>query len=179
MVTTYMPPLEHTQSVSETEQTFVLPANSGYTRVRTPRREMDSKMAPYRVMIVDDSALVRQVLHDLVSQDPHLEVCSEAEDGKVAIKLCAEENPDLILLDLQMPEWDGLNFLRHYRSQTRAKIIILSAMVSGNRKPIGQNALKMGADAVVSKPENMSDEQSESIQELMRTVYELLGIQSP
>jgi chemotaxis response regulator CheB len=136
------------------------------------------KMSTYRVMIVDDSSLVREVLTTLVKQDPHLEVCAEAENGREAIVKCAEHDPDLILLDLQMPEFDGLNFLRHYRKQTRAKIIILSAMVSGHRKPIGINALKMGADAVVCKPENMSDEQSDSIQELMRTVYELLDLKA-
>ncbi len=133
-------------------------------------------MSTYRVMIVDDSSLVREILTTLVKQDPHLEVCAEAENGREAIVKCAEHDPDLILLDLQMPEFDGLSFLRHYRSKTRAKIIILSGMISGHRKPIGINATNLGADAVLSKPENMSDEASENIQLLMAKVHELLGI---
>lgn len=135
-------------------------------------------MSTYRILIVDDSSIVREILHTLVTRDSHLEVCGEAENGREAIVKCAEHDPDLILLDLQMPEFDGLSFLRHYRKKTRAKIIILSGMISGNRKPIGINAKNLGADAVLSKPENMSDEASESIEELMRTVYELLSIEA-
>ncbi|MBT6179833.1 MAG: response regulator [Deltaproteobacteria bacterium] len=135
-------------------------------------------MSIHRVLIVDDSSLVREILCTLVTRDPNLEVCGEAENGREAIVKCAEHDPDMILLDLQMPEFDGLSFLRHYRTKTRAKIIILSGMISGNRKPIGINAKNLGADAVLSKPENMSDEASESIEELMRTVYELLGIEA-
>jgi chemotaxis response regulator CheB len=135
-------------------------------------------MPTYRVLIVDDSSLVREILNTLVTRDSHLEVCAEAGNGREAIVKCAEHDPDLILLDLQMPEFDGLSFLRHYRTKTRAKIIILSGMISGNRKPIGINAKNLGADAVLSKPENMSDEASESIEELMRTVYELLSIEA-
>ena len=135
-------------------------------------------MSTYRVMIVDDSPLVREVLTTLVKQDPNLEVCAEAENGREAIVKCAEQDPDLILLDLQMPEFDGLSFLRHYRTKTKAKIIILSGMISGHRKPIGINALNLGADAVLSKPENMSDEASENIQLLMEKVHELLGIEA-
>ena len=69
-------------------------------------------MTTHRVMIVDDSSLVREILTTLVKEDPNLEVCAEAENGREAIVKCAEHDPDLILLDLQMPEFDGLSFFK-------------------------------------------------------------------
>ena len=67
-------------------------------------------MSTKRILIVDDSELMRKVLTDFISADPKLEVCGEAADGMQAVKVADELQPDLILLDMEMPEWDGMGF---------------------------------------------------------------------
>jgi len=134
-------------------------------------------MDQYKVMIVDDSPLMRSLFKELIDNDPLLCVSGLAEDGAQARKQLDESQPDVILLDLEMPVWDGLNFLRHYRSHTDAKIIVLSAVVDGKKKPIGNAAERYGADAVIAKPSGGQEEMGKDAgQSVLKTVYELLGI---
>lgn len=135
-------------------------------------------MSTKRVLIVDDSELMRKVLTDFISGDPKLEVCGEAADGMEAVKVADELKPDLILLDMEMPEWDGMGFLRHFRHKYEGKVIVLSGRVGGAFKPIGMAAERSGADAVVSKPTGKAgDGITDSLgEELKSKIYELLEI---
>ena len=135
-------------------------------------------MSTKRILIVDDSDLMRKVLTEFISADPQLEVCGEASDGMQAVKVADELEPDLILLDMEMPEWDGMGFLRHFRHKYNGKVIVLSGRVGGAFKPIGMAAERSGADAVMSKPtgkagEGITDTLSE---ELKAKIYELLEL---
>lgn len=135
-------------------------------------------MSTKRVLIVDDSELMRKVLSEFITNDPNLEVCGEASDGMQAVKVADELQPDLILLDMEMPEWDGMGFLRHFRHKYNGKVIVLSGRVGGAFKPIGMAAERSGADAVMSKPtgkagEGITDTLGE---ELQAKIYELLEI---
>jgi two-component system chemotaxis response regulator CheB len=69
-----------------------------------------------RVLIVDDSALVRQTLSQVLSADPGIEVMATASDPFVAAERIGQEVPDVITLDIEMPRMDGLTFLRKIRS---------------------------------------------------------------
>ena len=96
---------------------------------------------------------MRKVLTDFISGDPKLEVCGEAADGMEAVKVADELKPDLILLDMEMPEWDGMGFLRHFRHKYEGKVIVLSGRVGGHSNPSGWQ-LRSGADASYqSRPE--------------------------
>ncbi len=106
----------------------------------------------HKVMIVDDSMMMRTVITNLVKSLPGYEVSSTAANGKAALEQLGQ-HPDLslILLDIEMPEMDGLEFLRHAKLRTKAKICILSSVaVSGS--PHAAKARELGADAIVTKP---------------------------
>ena len=105
-----------------------------------------------KVMIVDDSAMMRLVIKGIVEKIPGFEVAANAANGRLAlVELQKHSDLALILLDIEMPEMNGLEFLRHAKLKTRAKICILSSVaVSGS--PYAAKAHALGADAIVVKP---------------------------
>ncbi len=106
----------------------------------------------YKVMIVDDSVMMRKVIHGLVTKWANFEIVAIVENGKKALdELTTHPELSLILLDLEMPEMDGLEFLQHARLRTKAKIVVLSSFVQ-TRSPNALKALQLGADAIVPKP---------------------------
>ena len=96
-----------------------------------------------RVMIVDDSSIMRKVIVEIIGQHANLEVCAQAKDGKDALSQLKASKPDLILLDIEMPNMNGLEFLRHAKLRSRAKIVILSS-VTGLGSERAKEALKVG-----------------------------------
>lgn len=130
------------------------------------------------ILIVDDSKVMRDSLEEIVNNDPNLQVCGFAKDGAEAIKAASSLSPDLVLLDMEMPEWDGMGFLRHYRHEYSGKVIVLSAIVSGVMKPIGSAAEKHGADAVMPKPKGseLDGGEGELGTQLVAKIYEILGL---
>ncbi len=105
-----------------------------------------------KVMIVDDSAMMRLVIGKFVTTLPGFEVVANAANGKLALaELQKRSDLSLILLDIEMPEMDGLEFLRYARMKTRAKICILSS-VAASGSPHAAKARQLGADAIVTKP---------------------------
>lgn len=130
-----------------------------------------------RVMIVDDAALMRVTIQNLLKEDPALEVVGWAANGKQALEKLADARPDLIMLDIEMPEMDGLEFLRHARLKCRAKIIVLSSVTAAGSHKASQ-ARSLGADAVVSKPSGAVsfDLKEKRGSELISTIHQVLGI---
>ena len=109
-----------------------------------------------RVLIVDDSAVIRQTLSAIISSDPELEVIGTASDPYVAASKIAEEVPDVITLDIEMPRMDGLTFLRKIMSQHPIPIIIISSLTAkGSESAI--LAMEYGAVSVLKKPGLSSD----------------------
>ncbi len=131
-------------------------------------------------MVVDDSALMRLIIRHLLETDPTFEIISGAGNGKDALAELTYESPDLILLDLEMPDMDGLEFLRAMRSKVRAKIVVLSANV-GPDSPKAAQALSLGADAIISKPSGTVsfDLKQARGTELFTTIYRLLDMNAP
>lgn len=108
-------------------------------------------MKKIRVLIVDDSALVRQTLSKILTADPHIEVMAVASDPYVAAKKILNEVPDVITLDVEMPRMDGLTFLRKIMSQHPMPVIIISSLTEkGTDTAI--KALEYGAVEIVTKP---------------------------
>lgn len=107
---------------------------------------------PIRVLIVDDSAVVRQTMAELISSDPELEVMATASDPFVAAARIHEERPDVITLDVEMPKMDGVTFLRKLMAQHPIPVVVCSSLVGANSETLTQ-AMAAGAVDVICKPQ--------------------------
>lgn len=107
-----------------------------------------------RILIVDDSAVARRVLTDVLSGDPLLEVVDSAPNGRVALDKLPTAKPDLIILDVEMPEMDGLETLAEIRKRhPRLPVIMFSALTERGAS-VTLEALALGANDYVTKPSN-------------------------
>lgn len=106
------------------------------------------------VLIVDDSALVRQLLADLISGDPEMELAGMARNGVEAIKLTQELDPDVVTMDIHMPEMDGLSALEYIMKKSPRPVVMLSALVKKGAAPTFK-ALELGAVDFIAKPSQM------------------------
>ncbi len=104
-----------------------------------------------RVLIVDDSALVRQTLASVLGSDPALEVMGTAADPYIAARKIRDEVPDVITLDVEMPRMDGLSFLRKIMSQHPIPVVICSGLVEEGCDTT-LRALEYGAVELILKP---------------------------
>jgi two-component system, chemotaxis family, protein-glutamate methylesterase/glutaminase len=104
-----------------------------------------------RVLIVDDSALVRQTLSQVLSTDPMIEVIATASDPFVAAERISEQVPDVITLDIEMPRMDGLTFLRKIMTQHPIPVVICSSLAEEGAKST-LKALEYGAVDIIAKP---------------------------
>ncbi len=104
-----------------------------------------------RVLVVDDSAVVRQTLESLLNSDPRIEVAATASDPFVAAEKIAREVPDVITLDVEMPRMDGITFLQKIMSQHPIPVVICSSL-STYGSQTGLKALECGAIEVIQKP---------------------------
>jgi len=102
-----------------------------------------------KVLVVDDSALIRQLITRALEQDPRLEIVGTARDGVQAIEKARALQPDVITLDVQMPELSGLEALPYIRKATEARIVILSSLDDGDTT---YQALCAGAVDFLAKP---------------------------
>src|SRR6185312_7660127 len=108
-------------------------------------------MAAIRVLIVDDSAVVRSTLSAILSADKGIEVMATASDPFVAAERMRVEVPDVIVLDVEMPRMDGITFLRKLMSQRPIPVIICSSLAEAGSDTLMQ-LLEAGAVDVVTKP---------------------------
>src|SRR5512136_314709 len=107
---------------------------------------------PKTILVVDDKANVRTLVRDyLTEQGFHV---STADNGQNALYAARHDKPDLILLDIMMPEMDGYEFIRAYRKESEIPIILLTARLEESDKVIG---LELGADDYITKPFGMRE----------------------
>jgi two-component system chemotaxis response regulator CheB len=104
-----------------------------------------------RVLIVDDSALVRQTLAEVLASDPDIEVLGTASDPFAAARRIQEEVPDVITLDVEMPRMDGITFLRKLMAQRPIPVVMCSSLTEDGSQTLMQ-ALEAGAVDVILKP---------------------------
>ena len=104
-----------------------------------------------RVLIVDDSAVVRQTLSSLLSSDPEIEVIGTAADPFVAAERLSTDIPDVITLDIEMPRMDGLTFLRKIMTQHPIPVVICSSLAEEGAQST-LKALEFGAVEIITKP---------------------------
>jgi two-component system chemotaxis response regulator CheB len=106
---------------------------------------------PIRVLLVDDSAMMRRVLRARLSAEADIVVVDEAADGAEGVRKAEEHAPDVVLLDLEMPRVGGREALPHLRARTAARVVVVSSLVQPGA-PIRTEMRRAGADAVLAKP---------------------------
>ncbi len=104
-----------------------------------------------RVLIVDDSAVVRQALTEILSSDPEIEILGTASDPFVAAQKIREEVPDVITLDVEMPRMDGITFLQKIMSQHPIPVVMCSSLTEEGSET-ALKALEYGAVEIIQKP---------------------------
>ena len=106
---------------------------------------------PYKVLIVDDSAVVRKTLREIYSSDPELEVAGTAPDALIALRMLGEKKIDVISLDVQMPRMDGLTFLERLMKSNPMPVVMVSSFTTQGSKE-ALRSLELGAVDIVEKP---------------------------
>ncbi|MGY1740541.1 MULTISPECIES: protein-glutamate methylesterase/protein-glutamine glutaminase [unclassified Blastococcus] len=131
-------------------------------------------MNPIRVLVVDDSVVVRKIVTDVLSQDPAIEVVGTAVNGKLALGKVEQLKPDLVTMDIEMPELNGIDAVRAIRSgsggATRSRVpIIMFSTLTERGAAATLDALSAGANDYVTKPANVG-----SVAQSMESVREQL-----
>ena len=122
-----------------------------------------------RVLVVDDSVVVRRLVSDVLSADPTIEVVGTAANGKVALAKIDQVNPDLVTLDVEMPVMDGLETLRNLRKDHPRLPVVMFSTLTERGASATLDALELGASDYVTKPANVG-----SVQASMEAVREQL-----
>lgn len=104
-----------------------------------------------KVLVVDDSAMVRQALTAVLESDPTIKVIATAQDPYVAAQKIAQEVPDVVLLDVEMPRMDGITFLRKLMNQHPIPVVICSSLAQAGSDTV-MSALESGAVDIITKP---------------------------
>lgn len=104
-----------------------------------------------KVLIVDDSKLVRLTIKNILARAEGFEVVGEAENGREGVDMARELSPDVVTLDIEMPVMDGIECLRRLRILSPAKVIVLSSLTHP-ASPKAVEVRLVGADAVIGKP---------------------------
>lgn len=108
-------------------------------------------MKPIRVMLVDDSVFMRRMVKDLLETDPEIQVVALARDGQEALEMLPKVQPDVVLLDVEMPRLDGLQFLERALARQPLRVIMLSALTQEG-SDVTIQALERGALDFIPKP---------------------------
>ena len=108
-------------------------------------------MTRIKVLVVDDSAVVRQVVTALLTEDPEIEVIAAAADPILAIARMNVQWPDVIVLDVEMPRMDGITFLKKIMAEHPTPVVICSTLAEAGAKT-SIEALAAGAVAIITKP---------------------------
>jgi len=112
---------------------------------------MSNPATPVRVLVVDDSAVMRQLLSTLLSADPEIEVVGTASDPFIARERIKALNPDVITLDVEMPGMDGVTFLRKIMTLRPMPVVMVSTLTQAGTE-VTLEALEVGAVDFVAKP---------------------------
>ena len=130
---------------------------------------MSTQNTPVRVLVVDDSALMRKLIPQILATDSSIQVVGTAIDGNFGLKKIAELQPQVVTLDLEMPGMSGLDMLREIMRSHRVPVIVVSSHTTQGAS-ISLKALSMGAFDFVAKPSDVSARMPEIAQELITKI---------
>ena len=124
---------------------------------------------PVTVLVVDDSAVMRQLLSTLLEADPEIKVIGTAPDPLVARDKIKELNPDVVTLDVEMPHMDGVSFLRRIMTLRPMPVVMISTLTQAGAE-ITLEALEIGAVDFIAKPTGLGGDMAALAKELQTKV---------
>jgi two-component system chemotaxis response regulator CheB len=130
---------------------------------------------PIRVLVVDDSHVVRQILVSMLETVPGFQVVGQAQDGEEAVRLTARLRPDVITMDIRMPRMDGLEAITQIMSNTPTPIVVVAASVYEPDRNIAFAAIDAGALTVVEKPSGITPEAYAAARDQLVTTIRLMS----
>jgi len=130
---------------------------------------------PIKVMIVDDSALVRQVVSQALAKEPGIAVIATAADPVFAVDKLRQQWPDVIIVDIEMPRMDGISFLRKIMTERPTPVIICSSLAESGAQATFE-ALGAGAVSIITKPKSglkafLEDSSNDIVQAVRTAVH--------
>lgn len=131
----------------------------------------------FNVLIVDDSFLMRRILSNILELSPEFSICGEASDGLEALEKLSGVNPDVILLDIEMPKMGGIEFLRLSKIMTDAKVIIVSSVANLDSSQ-AKEAIELGVVDIIHKPSGVLslDMEEQKSNELIGAIRKAVGL---
>src|ERR1700687_1487100 len=135
---------------------------------------------PVRVLVVDDSALMRKLIPKILEADDSIEVVGTAMDGYFGLKKIEDLSPDVVTLDLEMPGMNGIDTLKGIMRRSRLPVIVVSSHSTSGAN-ITLKALSLGAFDFVAKPTDVSARMPEIAEELIKKIHaaaQSAGVQS-
>lgn len=108
--------------------------------------------ARLKVLVVDDSPTLRQLMAYWINAEPDMQVVGEASNGRQAVRMARELHPDVILMDIVMPEMDGLEATREIMHVAPTPIVMISASLESRETEVAFQAIRLGALSVLKKP---------------------------
>lgn len=128
-----------------------------------------------RVLIVEDSQVIRQFLKHIIARDPRLEIAGAVESGEEALRILNKVCPDVISLDIRLPGMNGFEVTRRIMSERPTPIVVVSASVECADLQITMNALQEGALAVLEKPTGIASGDYEVLAERLCTQLAIMS----
>lgn len=110
---------------------------------------------PIRVLVVDDAVVIRRIVSDVLGEDPEIEIVGTAANGRIALQKLTQVNPDILTLDVEMPELDGLQTLRELRKTHPRLPVVMFSTLTERGATATIEALTCGASDYVTKPANI------------------------
>lgn len=139
-------------------------------------------MAKIRVLVVDDSVVVRRLVSDVLAADPAIEVVGVAANGRLALEKIKQLNPDLVTMDVEMPEMDGVQALLELRKSNKRLPVIMFSTLTERGAATTMDAFAAGASDYVAKPSNVGSTTAGMARvrdELIPKVKALCGYRDP
>jgi two-component system, chemotaxis family, protein-glutamate methylesterase/glutaminase len=133
------------------------------TRGEPSGERSESRSASIRVLIVDDSPTAREAIAAILKTDPAIEIVGQAADGTEGVSLTAELLPDVITMDITMPNLNGYEATKQIMAQTPTPIVVVSSVTQAEMVHQGLNILLVGALEIVQKPGNLTAQNMEAI----------------
>src|ERR1700754_666791 len=116
-----------------------------------------ARQAPLRVMVVDDSVVIRGLISRWIEAEPDMEVAASLRTGLDAVNQIERIKPDIAVLDIEMPELDGISALPKLLAKKRDLVIIMASTLTRRNAEISFKALALGASDYIPKPESTRD----------------------
>lgn len=129
-----------------------------------------------KILVVDDSPIMTLIMGGIISEDPQLQVAEYASDGIEALAKVDTVKPDLILLDLEMPRMNGVEFMKQVRLKSKAKVLVVTAEEPTSPKVTQVKGL--GVDGIIFKPSGSvsADLKAQRSQEIRDAIHRILSI---